>query len=70
MRENPRYSFGFSIHYDNKKINPLLVRAVMYMHTKYVSMVTSGCWIDITGRFHSKENAEVAKKEINERFFN
>ncbi len=55
------------------------IRGLMHMHTKHVKIVKEkratgvygviDIWV-VMGGFNLKENAEVAKKEIDERFVN
>ena len=69
MREKLRYVAEIKVNSEDKKAD--LIRAVMFMHTKYVSTdIIHGFIMSIRGKFYCRENAEVAQKEINERFFN
>ncbi len=69
MCENLRYTVEVNIpSVEREKAD--LIRAVMHMHTRYAFISENGFYKRIFSLFYSEENAEIAKKEILERFFN
>ncbi|MGR3301862.1 MAG: hypothetical protein ACUZ8I_05090 [Candidatus Scalindua sp.] len=69
MRKIARYTLEFYVDcFDREKAD--LVRAALCMHTRFTSMCDTGLSLKVCAGFDIEENAEIAKKEINERFFN
>lgn len=69
INENPRYTVEVDIpSKETEKAD--LIKAVMHRHTKYAFISNNGFYTHIFSLFYSDKNAEIAKKEIVERFFN